>query len=464
MAISHLHELGFSISIRDQREFGPEHQPDGHVLANAVGDDDQFLRSAAENILGQIIVRGDRDAASRIAQLCWLFPRANILIVAASRGQARWLRRQLASRVEGGISLSFYRSHEPNARITISTPQMVGRYSPGQIHVLLLADPGDAAGAKFQQAIGYLSDHPMRRYAFIAEQRQLSTGDLLRLEAMAGPVICEPNSPLAETEVLICRAISLPVSANLDPLARKRERIWRNKRRNELIARCARAFDHHDLVSLMNLGLMVVPTDEEWLELAAEIKVVILVESHEHARALARFLPDWPVLSMSTSASSSSAQAPAPRYAIVTLTYAMADGIEADVLIRGDGGTFPMNLPGFPPDAVTARAGRVYLIDFDDAEANDPRGANDFAGRVRDYQGRGWMLQDHAGGTLRRQPGAHRNAPDPTALKLPDTSRYRRYSARPHANAGYEGMPSINSLRRHESVDTVGETQILGYL
>lgn len=425
-----LEQRGYAVTINDLREFGPEHQPDPMAFLGARADDRRFL-IAASDAEGQIQVRGDRDAAYRIAQLCELFPRARILVVAASRGHARWLRRHLARRLGIRVALAFYRSHDPAARIIISTPLMVGRYSPGGVHLIILANARDAAGINFQQAVAYLSHHATRRYALVRAGGRQRPGDALRVEAMTGPIIYRPEAPCATVDVLVCRAILVPTPEKMDPLTRKRKETWHNERQNRLIAQSARAFHRRDLVSLMDLGLMTAPADEEWLEHGGEIKIQILVESTEHARELARKLPEWSVLSMATPIPARSPEDHSRRNAIVTLTYAATHGIAADVLIRGDAGTTAMDLPGFPAAAPAARAGRAYLIDIDHADPTDRRDSNELRCRLRDYQSRGWIVRDRPGEITRRQHDVHHAAECPTALYPPATIQYAGSSAKP---------------------------------
>ena len=53
------------------------------------------------------------------------------------------------------------------------------------------------------------------------------------------------------------------------------------------------------------------------------------------------------------------------------------------------GGTWPLNLPGFPPQSGAATDRRVAIVDFlDDLDAV----GSATRARLRDYEGRGWRL------------------------------------------------------------------------
>jgi hypothetical protein len=62
--------------------------------------------------------------------------------------------------------------------------------------------------------------------------------------------------------------------------------------------------------------------------------------------------------------------------------------LRIDVLVRADGGSGALDLPGFPPGA-RARQGRpVLLVDFGDD--GDAIAATATRRRLEDYQARGW--------------------------------------------------------------------------
>ena len=93
-------------------------------------------------------------------------------------------------------------------------------------------------------------------------------------------------------------------------------------------------------------------------------KVQILVESLEHAKAINALCLTGPSSPLESRTMPTNRQT--PERTIVTTTYAAHNGIDADILVRADGGTLPMRFKGFPRPADACHAGRLYLIDYDD--------------------------------------------------------------------------------------------------
>jgi hypothetical protein len=106
--------------------------------------------------------------------------------------------------------------------------------------------------------------------------------------------------------------------------------------------------------------------------------VAVLVESPEHGHALAGLLEDWPLLERRPDRRGKTRDdSEFPARSIVTYARARQLGnLDVDVLVRADGGGWPLPSIGFPrlADAIGAD---VTLFDFDDNRASralDSRG------------------------------------------------------------------------------------------
>jgi hypothetical protein len=119
--------------------------------------------------------------------------------------------------------------------------------------------------------------------------------------------------------------------------------------------------------------------------------VAVLVESPEHGRALAGLLEGWPLLERRQGPRGKTHDdSEFPARSIVTYARARQLGnLDLDVLVRADGGGWPLPSIGFPrlADAISAD---VTFVDFDDN--GDARLTSDTQNRLADYRSRGWKF------------------------------------------------------------------------
>jgi hypothetical protein len=160
-----------------------------------------------------------------------------------------------------------------------------------------------------------------------------------------------------------------------DALEQKRRAIWSNQDRNKVIARAA----------------IMVADGQASPSIRPGANVAVLVESPEHGRALAGFLEGWPLRERRPERwGKTRDDSEIPARSIVTYARARQLGIlDVDVLVRADGGGWPLPSIGFPrlADGIGAD---VILVDLDDN--GDARQASDTRNRLADYRGRGWKV------------------------------------------------------------------------
>ena len=115
------------------------------------------------------------------------------------------------------------------------------------------------------------------------------------------------------------------------------------------------------------------------------LRTSVLVESPEHGRILQEQLPGWPLFKGDEQADENASPAEAK---IITLSRAASEGVDADVLLRADGGDWNLERIGWPP---SRHPGSYYLVDFDDRF--DDRARRETRQRLNDYRAHGWAMR-----------------------------------------------------------------------
>ncbi|MDB5320478.1 MAG: hypothetical protein JWN40_2109 [Phycisphaerales bacterium] len=388
-----LEKHGHLVNITDRRVFDEGSQIDPTVLARALGDDQRFLTAVASVSRGQLETRNGHEAVDRIVQIFRLFPHAKIVVAAATRKQVRKLAWQLRRclRTPVGIALSGTRPGE--GRLMVSTLEMIRCIAP--IHVLILADIAQCGGMVAKQTMGHCA-YAKRVYGFVKRGAQLGPANARCVEAITGPVIYRIGPELAIVSAAILTVASFPQAWKSEGLERKRKTVWHNTRRNDAIAKTAIAMATGDLNVLGEMGLFLDEPADVLDTFRSSMQVAILVESTEHAHELLKRLPAWEIGSQISDAN----QGPVttaepvgisgPTGMIVTFMWAALHGIDADVVIRADGGSTNFPLKGFPPAKEACSSGRVFFIDI--ADDFDNQAARASRHRLQDYRRRGWLI------------------------------------------------------------------------
>lgn len=370
---------GHAITVTDHRQADEHAAIDEILVASSSLDERLFLEILAQHPQGQVEVQRTGTLLHQITLACRLYWRARILIgVATSRLAWRiWdhLRRHLP------IDETFLAKELDwctDRRIVIGTFRKIAPANPRAWHVLLLPRGEESVGEHAGMFLPWLRG--LRVYAFVrpGQRRDLRTS--LRLEAMAGPIIWSTTPPLAQVGVAI---VSGPVLTSLPspetPLERKRQ-LWRCHARNRLIAAVSKALASNDRSVLSRYRL-------DHLVRRSPKSTVVVVESVEHARALAELLPGWRVMHALPGAQDDTAPCEG---VIATIARIAQSRVHADVLIRATGGGWPLNVKGFPPTQQEYPDG-VLLVDIEDR--HEAQATKDGLRRRNDYRRRGWTLR-----------------------------------------------------------------------
>jgi hypothetical protein len=413
---------GHKVQIEDRTPPRQGVAVDPMVLKQLPDDYADFVRAIVANRRGLIEVSRPRVRVALIAAAAGALPEARINVATVSRSLARdvhWqLRRHLREPVallnKGGGVLS-------ETRLKVCTWAGVDEHSCDVIFFSEATDAitawyvgerrrdEDERNAEFHarlqarlrgEPITLPSTHPagpmeitnQHVFGFVAEGQRLGRRERLLLEAQVGTVINRvtgPAGPLADVQVLFAEVPLVPIEVNANSLDRKRQAVWHNERRNEVISQIADALARRKPEALWRHGLLL---DGDHLELGAgtrQLRVAILVESPEHGRELARRLTEWPLLVGQRSYEDRDDRL--PTQSIITLVN--ADGLarrHIDVLVRADGTSGPLDLPGFPPRARGRQGRPVVLVDFGDED--DAIAVAATRRRLQDYQARGWEV------------------------------------------------------------------------
>lgn len=394
-----LHGRGYAVTISDERAHRPQQIPDANTLAAAKGMDRVFLEAIAAHPLGQIEVSGFQAVVRRISQIANLFLRAKVVVVAGTNRRAGALRWALAGALQETVGRAGHRTVQIKHRIVVSSPAYLDALDSREVHVVIIPDVCDL-GNVGAECIGGITFDAARTYLFRRPGQNLGARTELRCEAMGGRLIFRLSPERAAVRVQICRAGSFLVNGCGVGLQQKRTGIWHNDARNEMIAKIADAFVRNDRHVLWEAGLMLNDSDCGWLDHVPKVRVQVLVESTEHAQELQRRLPTWRVR---TNAGFDQQSPQSHSGTIVTLTATELRGMQPEVLIRADGGSFPLNVRGVPPWKKMMPGGRMYVVDVDDAVDSHLRG--NLLLRISQYRNLGWEVEEPSSPHFSRPEG-----------------------------------------------------------
>ncbi len=331
-----------------------------------------------------------RQRESMMVLAAQLYPAARILVVAKNRRRVAELTTALSQGLEEIVYAPYIAETKMSARIYVVTsitfPNLVNLC--GGFDLILLDESTLSLSADWQEEFGWFKKQ--RMYGFRLADQILTPGEQMNLEGICGPVMVNPVNS-CDLAAPYARAVFVtppggPAPCRPDALQRKREAIWHSEKRNQLIGEFAQALadSHHD--ALMQMGLVDI-TDYHFARLQSP-SVAILVESVEHARALARLLPGWSVVSACPTASGIGEPAQSP-HCIVTLQAARHYQIlYVDAIIIATGvaaSALPTLVPGSPFQL------EVLVIDL--ADDYDHTAREHACDRADDYTRRGWIVE-----------------------------------------------------------------------
>ena len=232
--------------------------------------------------------------ANLIAELNAAFPTARTVILGAHRNDLQRLDRDL-QRLAAPAQLYVGRhAGAPTARIVLTTFIAAADAELAQADLVILVDADEAVQQRAQAAL-VTTDARFRLFGILAADRILAPYSRDVVIATFGPEVL--NIPrhgftLGKVSVAWCNVQTPKVAVDADPLELRRRGYWQHPTRNRRLANLAQAVFERDCMLLRPY-----PDVARWLRSATVPPscIAVLVDTVEHAVALAEQLPGWPI-------------------------------------------------------------------------------------------------------------------------------------------------------------------------
>jgi hypothetical protein len=416
----------WGVDVTDRRRFAPEFEADIDVLAALAVRDAMLARQLARHPDGQVEVSDEADLLDSLLLVCRLFTTLDVLVMVATVRRARKIWYALRKTLQDQVQLAHGRWQKAARVVVCPYCHVTGDVTAWP--VVLLPDPpslaSESAFDKVTVAAGrtHYADADgvqTRVYAFPRADWRPGKRAALAVEAVAGANIFSVDRGKRRVTVSLCPTPSVLRTRGLEGLAYKRHAYWGHDARNRLVATVALAIAGRRLTRLWDMGALLDQPETLFEAMPVPLRVVVLVESAEHADVLGRLLPGWGSRDLARPDAGRSAAS-----TIMTVAYMAAHGIEADVVVRADGGG-PLGLKGFPRPRRYRDRRPALLLDFDDRF--DPRSIEATRRRTARYRECGWALASrraNKGATSFRvttakktewQPASRTSSPPPEA-------------------------------------------------
>lgn len=358
------------------------------------------------------LIRYDRDAISiphLIAEIIGCWPDLSVMVIGKRRVEMRRLAKTVRTqcRLPAIEYVGDYILNQ-DARVIFAT---YGRGARGSVHptnydIVIVLDARESIG-EWPSRFALENFDSARVYGLLPLDRALSPFEETRIREMFGfqeLAMHQREHGVRPIEVCWIQSKGSTLRRSADGIVEvKRHGIWRNETRNRQIARVARGFlagDENALTQMFSGRLPSFTPGEAY-------GVFVLVETVEHALALAPKLAGWPVFTWGfvnleglndpqrTLLQERSVTHPLalPRFGITTLgglpNPRLYWGRQHDVLIRADGGHSVPSLPNHAWLRPLDHALRpLTIVDFIDHHHHEL--ARRFVKRWRAYAANGW--------------------------------------------------------------------------
>jgi hypothetical protein len=392
-----LERAGLRVEVQDRSEIPPNAQPDGSVLADASGWERTLMTLLASQRRGVVEYRSEAELVDGVLCACRLFSKARTLLAAKNRDQVRLLYTHLKKQFGSGVHSHRTWSLDRPVQRLIGTLETLKGFNPDDWDLVILPAAVEALTPAHRDALWRARFKAV--FGFVRRGTRLNRAMSLCLRGLVGPVIAAGGTAFQERAavnvVWAAPPAFAPVPRELSVLEFKRIAFWANDARNTQIAAIAAALaEGRTNEALVAAGCGPWAGQHALFEEPA--RVVVLVESLEHARRLREKLPGWRVLDAAPPALPTSGWGGfAADRDFVDLTDGPAIMTEAraeklcrhnfSVLVRAGGGPWPLDVRGFPPPD---DAGEVLLVDI--ADHGDAEVLAASRQRADDYRERGW--------------------------------------------------------------------------
>ena len=395
-----------------ERHRGPLGEPD---LAQPEGTgpvDEAMLSAVGMQDRGLIRYDGRRVDPVRLAeQVALAFPSRRVAVLAARVDDVRSIAARLRRVIPGTAWMTCASPWSQVGQTLVATPWSLGELSSRhwELDVVLYVDAREALGLKPQDALRACTR--ARVFGLLDASRPIAPRDEDELRATFGfgDIVVPAHGRVERTVRAVCRRIrgGPPPGLDLDPVDLKRRGLWLHPVRNRVVARVAKALASGDPSSIA----AELPSSSRLVPGGGERRVAVLVESLEHALALAARLPGWPLLvgeevderglSAAERRLLSTRRPVGSAASSTTRTIATFGGIRSldvgglDALVRADGGVGVPDLEAFRPVTRNRFSGPLLLVDLDDR--HHPELMRRSRGRVDAYRRLGWLDAERRG-------------------------------------------------------------------
>lgn len=389
--VAGLQERGHVVTITDHRQFDePERFREDDAVVNA--DNREFLRAVQRSLQGVIELRDTSEVIERMISICRFYSEARVLIPTVTKSERRMICREFRKQFGAQVQTTPYRPTglRPSERtILICSQRKVSHKEHWSRDVILIPE--------VSRLIGQDEFFPMRQFGcqrgkifgFVPPNYPTSQRERVLSLAIFGDVIYRDGSEFREVRVAWLRSPDSPKPDDSNSLAFKRSAYWHNDRRNDFITAVAKAYATADQQKLRKRRLPF-PVTPKIFESYRDPLVVILVESTEHGRELAKRLPNW---QFTSAYERSSVGEKSPGF-IITMTAVREYRFPADVVIHASGGTGECRLPGFPAKLPYSEEPPAVLVDFIDQ--GHPKTRQQTESRANGYMVRSFEGWDHS--------------------------------------------------------------------
>ena len=409
----HLEATGHTVEVVDRTSWRHLNRADPLLIRNNTWNQAEkgALQALSKNPRGHLRVGDPDELPLTLALLVRLYAREDVLIVARNRAMADWLAAELNRHSERPVDRDFGKAKHRRPRLLIVTSSRSSTIGGVDFNVVVFADVESALHASVDNVYAEQpkENKPDLRtglherlpnatsYLVCDSHPVLTAAEQFRLEAIVGPVIFTAFEQDPRRDIAVAIA---PFEADrcknrkCSGLEHKRRLYWHNTTWNARIAAVAQ-----------QIANGVLPVDlHDGITIASNPDICVLVETPEHGVELQRRLLGWPLL---TTRSPAAPQRVLMRHRLVTFSHAADHGLEADIVIRADGGA------DWPLHGVLERAHALVssrlVIDFTDDR--NKRCHADTDSRLAAYERADWSIASRVSRKLLRNP----NEPEPVA-------------------------------------------------
>lgn len=331
----YLKEHGHPVEVTDLRQDSSQWVPAENWRAKTPANLRGFIAAAGKHRTLRVIAANIELIAATIVGVARAYPKERIAVAMPTHQHLWKLRQKIRWRLPEE-PLGLYTSKcKQSARVSIGLIRQLPRGSNDEFDLLILPVAERTIGDNDLEII--LSGRFRRILSFTPARQSRDHEVNCRLQMIAESVF-PPEKPKSTVAVVMLDTHGTkPPGKFQDPLDAKRRLYWHNDRRNRRVAEVARRLVLRRTKTVLSLIGDAMLSQE--ILTATKTGVAVLVETPEHARELAKWLPGWAVWK----GGDLEVAKPEPGCGVIVTEMAARETvISAGVLIRATGMKWPM--------------------------------------------------------------------------------------------------------------------------